>query len=247
MDQSLKEAWQVLEPWAEASLAQMSAARLKRAFRRAAIATHPDLAAQGVDCGPDRFLQAMRAYEVLWAHLRGRAAGARPTPAATARPSAAPHSRARPSRPAAPKGGRFCSPGRLPARRLRTAEFLFYSGVISWQTMIDALVWQRGRRPRFGEIAQQLRMATRDEIARVLGEQGSREPAGVAAVRLSVLSDDQVARILRYQRAIQAPIGRFFLERGHLSRSELAALVHELFRHNLHFRPRDAREPGELR
>jgi hypothetical protein len=249
MDQSLREAWHVLQPWAELSLPEMSAADLKRLFRRAALATHPDLAAEAVDREADRFLQAMRAYELLWAHLQTRPAR-EAAPRADARPAAAPGPGARPARPPAgpaagpasrpaaasaapPREGPFYHRGPIPARRLRTAEFLFYSGVISWQTMIDAVVWQRRQRPRFGELAQQFRAATRDEIAWVLGEKGSREPTGVTAVRLSVLSDDEVGRILRYQRAIQAPIGRFFLERNHLSRPELVELVRELFRHNL--------------
>jgi hypothetical protein len=235
MDQSLREAWHVLQPWAELSLQEMSAADLKRLFRRAALATHPDLAVEAVDREADRFLRAMRAYELLWAHLQTRSAP-RASPRADARPAAAPRPGARPAGPASaapPPGGPFYHRGPIPARRLRTAEFLFYSGVIPWQTMIDAVVWQRRQRPRFGELAQQFRAATRDEIAWVLGEKGSREPTGVTAVRLSVLSDDEVDRILRYQRAIQAPIGRFFLERNHLSRPELVELVRELFRHNL--------------
>ena len=43
--------------------------------------------------------------------------------------------------------------GPLPRRRLRLAEFLYYTGRVSWQSLIGAIVWQRSTRPHFGELA----------------------------------------------------------------------------------------------
>ena len=122
--------------------------------------------------------------------------------------------------------------GPLPNRRLRIAEFLYYSGYISWQSLIKALVWQRASRPKFGEIARQLRIVTAGDMARVLQSRESREPTGAAASRLRLITVEDVRRILRIQRARQRPIGRYFVEQEKVSNEELLRLLHELFRHN---------------
>ena len=43
--------------------------------------------------------------------------------------------------------------GTIPARKLRIGHYLYFSGLISWESLIKALVWQRRQRPRLGLVS----------------------------------------------------------------------------------------------
>jgi hypothetical protein len=98
--------------------------------------------------------------------------------------------------------------------------------------LISALVWQRTGRPKFGEIARQLRIVSASDMMLVLRSRAKHEQTGDAASRLRLLSVEDVRRILRIQRGRQRPIGRYFVEKERMSDAELSRLLHELFRHN---------------
>jgi hypothetical protein len=125
--------------------------------------------------------------------------------------------------------------GALPRRRLRLAEFLYYSGRVSWQSLISAIVWQRAARPKFGELAKELRALTRQEITKILGAKRRHEQTGDTARRLRLLTAEEVAQILRLQRARHKPIGRYFVEKERMPRVELTQILRELFRHNARY------------
>ncbi len=236
----------------QALLRQLTVATVRAAFRRLALRTHPDRAGDGA-----LFIEASRAYELLMAFLLARrrpedvrrqgayqgpssSPGARPRPhaqgpaagqrssAAGARPYAGTHG----ARARADRGREVFYHGPLPRRRLRLAEFLYYSGSISWQSLINSLVWQRSGRPKFGEIARQLQLVSATDMTRVLLARVRHEPTGAAASRLRLITVDDVRRVLTIQRARQRPIGRYFVENERMSDTELARLLHELFRHN---------------
>ena len=126
--------------------------------------------------------------------------------------------------------------GPLPRRRLRLAEFLYYSGCISWQSLISSIVWQRSGRPKFGEIARQLQLVSASDMTRVLLARVRHEQTGAAAARLRLITVEDVRRVLTIQRARQRPIGRYFVERERISDPEMTRLLHELFRHNARVR-----------
>jgi hypothetical protein len=217
----------------QALLHQLTVAMVRTAFRRLALRTHPDT----VGGSPDgvRFIEASRAYELLMTFLLARRPCVRqrdPGPHRGAQ-RAAGHRSAGP-RPDRRKQIYYHGP--LPRRRLRLAEFLYYSGYISWQSLISALVWQRSGRPKFGEIARQLRIVSASDMARVLSLRARSEQIGAAASRLRLLSGEDVRRILRIQRARQRPIGRYFVEKERMSAEELSRLLRELFRHNARWR-----------
>jgi hypothetical protein len=216
--------------------------------------THPDAAARaGAKPGSvdgKRFIEASRAYELLMGYLLAQGAGMR------AAPAGAHATRPRPAPPAARSTGEKTSkgPGRassggtartessplhyhgaLPRRRLRLAEFLYYSGRVSWQSLISAIVWQRSARPKFGELAKELRAITRQDLTKILGSKRRHEQTGETAQRLRLLSTEEVAQILRLQRARHKPIGRYFVEKERMPRVELTAILRELFRHNARY------------
>jgi hypothetical protein len=235
----------------QALLRQLTVATIRAAFRRLALRTHPDRA----PTDGSLFVEASRAYELLMAFLlarrsseeMARRAGARPHPssarsyAAEARPypAGAHPAGARPyaagthgAKARADRGREMFYHGPLPRRRLRLAEFLYYSGSISWQSLIGALVWQRSGRPKFGEIARQLQIVSASDMSRVLLARARHEQTGAAASRLRLLTVEDVRRVLSIQRARQRPIGRYFVEKERMSDMELSRLLHELFRHN---------------
>ncbi len=103
--------------------------------------------------------------------------------------------------------------GPVPRRRLRLAEFLYYSGRIPWQSLINAIVWQRAMQPKFGELAREMQSISRPDLAKILGSRLRHEQMGETAQRLRLLTAAQVERILRMQRARRSLIGRYFVEK----------------------------------
>jgi hypothetical protein len=133
-------------------------------------------------------------------------------------------------------GGPLFYHGPLPRRPLRLAEFLYFTGRISWQSLISALVWQRAARPRFGELARELRSITAADLAKILASKLRHEQTGETARRLRLLSEAEVERILRLQRVRHKPIGRYFVEKESMERDELAGILRSLYRHNARYR-----------
>ncbi len=216
--------------------------------------THPDTAARaGAAPGSvdgKRFIEASRAYELLMGYLLAQGAGVRAASARTHTPKPRPApAAARPTAEKATKGpGRAStgssartesSPlhyhGALPRRRLRLAEFLYYSGRVSWQSLISSIVWQRSARPKFGELAKELRAITRQDLTKILGSKRRHEQTGETARRLRLMTAEEVAKILRLQRARHKPIGRYFVEKERMPRAELTTILRELFRHNARY------------
>jgi hypothetical protein len=246
-----------------ALLRQLTVATVRAAFRRLALRTHPDRASGPANGA--LFIEASRAYELLMTFLlsrrtpeEARTQGAYQGPSSSTGARARPHasgqkpftSRERPyaagarphpgtahgARARAERGRDVFYHGPLPRRRLRLAEFLYYSGSISWQSLISAIVWQRSGRPKFGEIARQLQLVSANDMTNVLLARVRHEQTGAAALRLRLITVEDVRRVLRIQRARQRPIGRYFVETERMPDGELTRLLHELFRHNARIR-----------
>lgn len=217
---------------------------LKAVYRRRALETHPDRARAVGRSEADlarEFERVSRAYRVLsgWsrpAPSRGGAAPFRPSPAAPAR-SPFPHARAAPPRPrAAAAPGDDPQAAALPRRKLRLAEYLYYSGRISWAALTDAVAWQRRQRPALGRLAVAAGYLTADQVARLLdrrrlaGEQGV--PLGEYAVRHGALTSFQLLALLGRQVRMQRRIGEYFVEQGLLDREEIDELRRRIAWHN---------------
>ena len=244
----------------QAFLQQLDVPVLRRAYRVLALATHPDAARRsGARPGAAdgrRFVEASSAYELLMAYLLSRRG--RPAPASTAsagrRPSAGQAKRsssgAKPGSGTSGAGAKAASGARSrgsplfyhgppPRRRLRLAEFLYFTGRVSWQSLISALVWQRAARPRFGELARELRSITGQDVMKILASKLRHEQTGETARRLRLLTAAEVARILRLQRVRHKPIGRYFVEKEKMAGAALSGILQELYRHNARYRKAD--------
>jgi hypothetical protein len=127
-------------------------------------------------------------------------------------------------------------PEALPRRRLRFAEYLYYSGRVPWTAFVEAISWQRAQRPPVGRIAVEWGFLEPDDVARILEERRARSagavPFGEFAVRLGYLTSFQVLAVLGRQLRQQRRIGEFFVQQGLLEADEIDDLRRRLARHN---------------
>jgi hypothetical protein len=229
---------------------------LRATYRRRALETHPDRARALGRAEVDllrEFRAVAEAYRILSSVRAGTlprraAAGAPPGPARPASSPAAPPGPApaargpRAPRPGAPTGARLRASIRseeLPRRRLRFAEYLYYSGRVRWSDLADALAWQRAQRPPVGRIAVRFGFLSTDDVGVILErrrEAGARTiPFGEWAVRLGYLTTFQLLATIGQQLRFQRPIGQFFVERGMIDPGEIDAVCSSVLRHNLGF------------
>jgi len=169
---------------------------------------------------------------------RGSASGAKPG-SGKSRAGAKTGAGARAASGTRPRSEPLFYRGPIPRRRLRLAEFLYFTGRISWQSLISALVWQRSARPRFGELARELRSITGQDLMKILASKLRHEQTGETARRLRLLTAAEVARILRLQRVRHKPIGRYFVEKERMAGAALSGILQELYRHNTLYRKTD--------
>jgi len=197
----------------------------KTAYRRCAKESHPDLF-----CNADpslyqqqtaRFQDVTGAYQLICDFLTQRDNGLwKPASAAPPRRTA----RRRPPKP--PNGSD------LPWRTFEFGLFLHHRGIIPYQTLIAALVWQRSQRPVIGEIARRWGWLNDRTTRAIISYRGPYGRFGERAIRLGLLSPFQVQTLLRYQRNLQRKIGEYFIEQGLLSDVEIAQLLKEMLDHN---------------
>ena len=147
-----------------------------------------------------------------------------------------------PPRPAAPAGGPRVRvgvrPQDMPQRRLRFAEYLYYSGRVGWSELVDAIAWQRAQRPPFGRIAVDFGFLEPQDVAAILErrrQSSAALPFGEWAVREGFLTSFQLLAVLGQQLRLQRPIGQFFVERGLIEPDDIDAVRRRILRHNSRF------------
>ena len=126
--------------------------------------------------------------------------------------------------------------GRTPEMPLKFAQFLYYNGVIDWQSMIDAVTWQLNVRPKIGEIGRAYRFFDHSGVISVIREKDRSEFFGGAALRLGMVNRFQLNAMIGKQKSLNYPIGRYFLENGILSNCDLDTLLQKCRQHNYHHR-----------
>ena len=121
--------------------------------------------------------------------------------------------------------------GPLPRQKLLIGEFLYYSRLISWGTLIDAIIWQRRQRPLIGQIAVGWGILSLDEVGEILSERSWHEKFGEHALRRGYITRFELMA-LRRQRILQRPIGEYFVEVGILNTQEIDKMVEDLLIRN---------------
>lgn len=134
------------------------------------------------------------------------------------------------------KSAKFCYSGQCPNLELPIGQFLFYSGHISWKTLLDAILWQRAQRPAFGEIAKDWGILTDGDIIAIQRGKKHREKFGEFALDKGYINLFEHLAILGKQRKLQSLIGEFFVERGIISKGTMDVMIEKQRLHNLRVR-----------
>jgi len=110
--------------------------------------------------------------------------------------------------------------------------FTYYQGKVSYQQLIEALVWQRRQRPTLGAIAHKWGWLSEAKITQVLQHRGHASRFGKKAIELGYLKPHQVEALLQHQRSLQTRIGQYFVEQGLLTEQEADQISMNLKSHN---------------
>ena len=214
----------------------------RTAFRSQAKTHHPDAHASSSPQirkqQTERFREIRQAYDLINSFLEKRHHNRQTTP--IRRPSQA---SARKSPQAASHWDRSSSrrrkqqkphsrPSSIPAIPLEFGMFTYYQGKVTYQQLIEALVWQRRQRPTLGAIARRWGWLSESKVAQVLGHRGHAVRFGKKAVELGYLRPLQVEALLQHQRSLHKRIGQYFIEKGLLTKEEADGISQSLKNHN---------------
>ncbi len=212
----------------------------KTAFRNQAKAHHPDAHASSAphirQQQTDRFREIRQAYDLLIEYLEKRprihVTSLRNNPGQTTSHWAnrAPRQSTQQRQP--------LKPVLIPSIPLEFGMYSYYQGKVTYQQLIEALVWQRRQRPTLGAIAQKWGWLSEAKVAQVLGYRGKAVRFGKKAIEMGHLKPHQVEVLLNYQRTLQKRIGQYFVEKGLLSEAEVNHIFQHLTKHNRQVRQR---------
>lgn len=118
--------------------------------------------------------------------------------------------------------------GGMPKRRLLIGQYLYYSGLISWRTLFDAVYWQRRQRPLIGQIALDWGILTTDEIRRILTDRNYNERFGEYAYRNGYINYFELLALRGKQLRLQRPIGEYFVQERILCAEEVNKMAKKL-------------------
>lgn len=120
----------------------------------------------------------------------------------------------------------------IPAIQLEFGMYAYYLGKITYQQLIDALIWQRRQRPALGVIARQRGWLSEARVNGILDHRGYAMRFGNKAVELGFLDLGQVQELLAYQQSLQDRLGSYFVGQGLLTEEEADRISVELASHN---------------
>ena len=206
----------------------------KTAFRNQAKAHHPDAHASSTTQirkqQTERFREVRQAYDLITEFLDKRHRSRQQTSSRGASQSASHWGRS--SAQQRKQQRPHPRPIRVPAIPLEFGMFTYYQGKVTYQQLIEALVWQRRQRPTLGIIARKWGWLSEAKVAQVLGHRGHAVRFGKKAVELGYLKPHQVETLLQHQRSLQTRIGQYFIEKGLLTEKEADLISQSLKSHN---------------
>lgn len=188
------------------------------AFRKRAMQVHPDRAqvsGLSVQRCQEEFVSLQLACNTLREHIASRKI----------------HSRTVIS-PAASRNKSHWHPSGLPQKKLLFGRFLYRMGIIQWRQVISALAWQKSTRPKIGELGISLGYLDRNSVAMILKKSIKAGAFGVTAQSMGFLTEGEVRELLLRQKQQEKKIGQFFIEKGLLTKGELAILLAQCRAHN---------------
>lgn len=226
----LMDACRILFPSADISrkfLNYIQPEGLKNAYRNRAWESHPDACGQDSDQfrRTELFRRSVEAYKLLNEYLKVR------KPAIPLRHTSS-------LRPLTPQiviervEGEQYYDGPMPTIELKLGLFLYYSGAISYQAVVRALMWQREQRPPLGDFACKWGWLSEEDVSIILSATHVVGSFGERALALGLLTESQLNIILLHQKSVQQPIGRYLVANSLLSELSLQHNLRELGHHN---------------
>lgn len=194
---------------------------LKKVYRKKALETHPDRCnISGSDSAEsgELFLKVKSAYEILKPVADGTTDVKRPRDLKTKSNDDKPFDA-------------FYS-GVVPLHTLLFGQFLYYSGAITWKTLMDAIVWQRRKKKIYGQIALQWKMLSEKDITHIMRKKKPHERFGAYAKKSGYLTIFQHLAIMGKQRKEGSLFGEFFIQKGILTKRQVDNLVQKTINHN---------------
>lgn len=126
----------------------------------------------------------------------------------------------------------------VPQIELLFGQFLYYSGKVSWESLIKAIIWQRCQRPSFGQIAHDWNILSHKDIKEILENRDFNDKFGDSALRQGFITSFEHMAIMGKQRNLQQRIGEFFIENGFLSADDMKEMLSRHRSHNFNIRIR---------
>ena len=123
--------------------------------------------------------------------------------------------------------------GSFPKGSLMIGQFLYYSGLISWRSLIEAICWQWRQRPKIGQIATAWGMISSQDVTRILTVRNLNEKFGECALRTGYISNFELLALVGKQRQLQRPLGEYFITSGILSTTDIVNMANKQQLHNL--------------
>ena len=215
-------------------LRYLQPSRVKAAYRKKAIETHPDRAKiLGID--EAQLLQAFKdvndAYEQLYP-IVGIGNNTIPRSRRAERQQRQRYTQYADGQRAQKNWGDGLYSGRIPQMELLMGRFMYYSGLISWNTLIDALAWQRRQHPLIGQLAVSEGLLTMKGIQAILFQKKHNEKFGQCAIRSGYLKHFYIMRLLNKQRDCNRLFGHYFTDKKMLKSVEVEWVVKQQRRHN---------------
>ena len=122
--------------------------------------------------------------------------------------------------------------GPIPLRVVRFGRYLYYKRVISWDTLVDGLMWQAQQRPVLGRVLLSKGFISRRELQYILAHRRPGEFIGNCALRLGFISPSQLEWAISQQQKQERPLGAYFIRRGLLTHDSLRRYLKRLELHN---------------
>lgn len=220
-------------------LAYLQPEGAKSAYRKRARESHPD-AHPWVD---EAKLQSLKhefstvsaAYRELSAFLNCRPQ-ARTNPAYTTQFRSRETGVRQKERTATSRGETGDSPlyytGVIPSVELKIGRYLYFTGVASFQAVVQALSWQRMQRPSIGRLARSNGWLEEADVHYILQSPKVQGRFGERAVQLGFLKPWQQKELLKRQLSCQERLGQYFVRFQGIPEYRMNLLNSERLKHN---------------
>jgi DnaJ domain len=226
----------------------LKAPKLKRAYRKRALETHPDRAAALAESSlslEERFREVNLAYNQLntfleypWRYSNSGNMALRAHDYESARRRRRSYEYDQRRTGSGAHRSRYqgvCEhlwQGGLPQKQHLLGRFLYYSGIISMKSLIEAIVWQKNKRPMVGNIAVRWDWLDQSDVLSIISLRRRGEKFCECALRCGYISSNQLTILLARQRMLQPLIGTFFVDRKIITSHEMERIVEQFHTHN---------------